>query len=338
MFMKTIIISRTDKIGDVILTLPLAFLLKEKFTDTRIIFLGNSYTKPVLKCTEYIDEIYEWDKITHLSEKERIDFFKKLKADAILHVFPQKEIAQTAFRSGIPFRAGTSHRTFHWLYCNTLLNFSRKKSDLHEAQLNLKLLRPLGLNIERSLEDLSQIKLLNNIPAHDALTATYIDETRINIIFHPRSKGSAREWPLQHYAELCNLLPENKYNIIFSGTEDEAQMYRSFFKNISKNILDAGGKLSLDQYIALISKCDALIAASTGPLHIAAATGIHAFGIYPPIRPMHPGRWAPIGKHVHIFSQNKDCVNCRKTTECQCMKDILPENLKISIESTDFTK
>jgi ADP-heptose:LPS heptosyltransferase len=38
-----------------------------------------------------------------------------------------------------------------------------------------------------------------------------------------------------------------------------------------------------------------LVAASTGPLHIASAVGIHAIGLYPSKRPMHPGRWMPLG-------------------------------------------
>ncbi|MEM8966575.1 MAG: glycosyl transferase, partial [Bacteroidota bacterium] len=33
----------------------------------------------------------------------------------------------------------------------------------------------------------------------------------------------------------------------------------------------------------------------TGPLHIAAASGIYTLGLYPDKRPMHAGRWGPIG-------------------------------------------
>ena len=57
---KKIVISRTDSIGDVALTLPLAGILKEKFPNTKIIFLGNTYTKPILECCQNIDEIWEW--------------------------------------------------------------------------------------------------------------------------------------------------------------------------------------------------------------------------------------------------------------------------------------
>jgi len=102
---------------------------------------------------------------------------------------------------------------------------------------------------------------------------------------------------------------------------------------VRRSFRDVGGMLSLDQYIALIAHCQGLIAASTGPLHIAAATGTHAFGIYPPIRPMHSGRWAPIGKNVHVLTKATVCSSCRKSMYCQCMADILPEMVFAEIES-----
>jgi ADP-heptose:LPS heptosyltransferase len=127
------------------------------------------------------------------------------------------------------------------------------------------------------------------------------------------------------------MLSEEKYNIIFAGTEKEALKYRKYFLNLNRNIKDAGGKLTLEQYIALISNCDGLLAASTGPLHISAILGKHAFGIYPPIRPMHPGRWAPIGKNIYVFVKNIKCSDCRKSKECKCINDIQPEEVKCKI-------
>ncbi len=332
---NNIIISRTDKIGDVILTLPLVALLKEKFKALSIIFLGNTYTKPVLKCCPYVDEIYEWDTMMKYSESKRVSAVKSLNANVILHVFPNIEVAKTAFKAGIKHRIGTSHRYFHLLYCNKLLHFSRKNSTLHEAQLNLKFLKPFN-NVESNLsvEQLSQMPLLTKIPTLNQETEILLDRKRKNIILHPYSRKSARQWPIEYYIDLCNILSEEKYNLIFTGTEDEAQKYRPFLGNINRNINDAGGKLSLEQYISLISSSDGLVASSTGPLHIAAAVGIHAFGIYPPIRPMHPGRWAPIGKNVHIFVKNIKCRDCRKTKTCHCIREITPDMVAKSITSS----
>jgi len=323
--MRSIIISRTDKIGDVILTLPMLAQLKQLLPDCKIIFLCRSYTKPILECNTLIDQIVDWDEIDGLTTKQRVERLKSLEADAIIHVFPHKKIAQDSFRAGIPLRIGTSHRLWHWLYCNKLLNFSRKNSELHESQLNLKLLFPLGYTQQMTTKALSEITLFDSVPQVDETVLSYLDKNRTTLIFHPHSRGSAREWPIEYYVELCNLLPEEKYNIVFCGTAEEEKTYNHALSGIKRAYLNAGGKLSLKQYISLISCAEGLVAASTGPLHIAAACGIYAFGIYPPIRPMHPGRWAPIGKNVHVFVAQKECSDCRKSMPCHCMAEIEPQ-------------
>jgi len=333
--MHNIIISRTDKIGDVILTLPLAAFLKKKFPLARIIFLGNSYTKPIISCADYIDEVIEWDTLSQLPHKEIIEIFKEKQATAILHVFPNKNIAQISFKAGIPMRVGTSHRTYHWLYCNKLLHFGRKKSLLHESQLNLNFLKAFQKFESYSIAELNKPSLMPLLPAADSHTMHFVDKNRKTLILHPHSMGSAREWPLDYFVELCNLLPAEKYHLLFCGTEKEASLYRPFLKKINRDFADAGGKLSLEQYIALISESYGLVAASTGPLHIAAACGIHALGIYPPIRPMHPGRWAPLGKNVHVFVHNENCSLCRKSKNCECMQKIKPEEIFRLLESLE---
>jgi ADP-heptose:LPS heptosyltransferase len=76
--------------------------------------------------------------------------------------------------------------------------------------------------------------------------------------------------------------------------------------------------------MTFISKADGLVAASTGPLHLAAALGIPALGIYPPIRPMHPGRWAPVGPNARVFVKPEYCEDCRRTGDCHCIREIPP--------------
>ena len=78
---KRIIISRTDSIGDVMLTLPMCTWIKRQFENVHIIFLGNDYTKPVLDCFSDIDEFVNWKEIENLPLTQRVDFFKDLKLD-----------------------------------------------------------------------------------------------------------------------------------------------------------------------------------------------------------------------------------------------------------------
>lgn len=320
-----IIISRTDNLGDVMLTLPLAGFLKQYAPKTRISFLGKSYTEPLIACCRHIDDFI--DRAQVLADPKLLG---TLQADAIIFVFPDKAIAQAAAQAGIPLRVGSGHRWWHWLYANKWVFFSRKKSELHEAQLNFKLLKALGIEKIPSLESLSHWYGFE-APALEASFQDILSAESPNVILHPKSKGSAREWPLAYYEALVQQHPE--YHFIVTGTAEEGTRIvaenKDFFA--APNVSNASGKLSLLQLIALIGRCDALVACSTGPLHIAAALGIRAVGIYPPIRPMHPGRWQALGKGVEILVLDKNCEDCRQGGACACIQAISVEAVSKAI-------
>ena len=141
--LHTFIISRTDGIGDVILTLPMAAVLKKEFPGCHILFLGKTYTQEVIRCCVNVDRFLDWDRIRQLSPEQQMTELKATGADVIIHAFPCAAIAQLAKSAGIQLRIGTSGRLFHLLTCNRIIWLSRRRSRLHEAQLNLKLLNGL---------------------------------------------------------------------------------------------------------------------------------------------------------------------------------------------------
>ena len=299
---KHIVISRTDSIGDVSLTLPLAGILKEKYPAARISFLGNTYTKPVIACCKFVDEIWEWAELEKLSETEKIAFLKSKNVDVFIHVFPRKALAKLVKKAKIPHRIGTSHRLFHLFTCNHRPNFTRKNSELHEAQLNVKLLQPLGITTEYSLASLHAYAALTEMPVLNELHAQLLNTGKTNVILHPKSQGSAREWPLEKYMELATTLDESKYTVFFTGTEKEGLLFRHLIPQ-NTHVVDMTGKMSLNELIAFIGAADALVAASTGPLHLAGLTGIKAIGLFSTQRPIHAGRWQPLGNKVFLVEE-----------------------------------
>lgn len=321
-----IIISRTDSIGDVVLTLPMAGIIKQSLTHSKIIFLGRNYTKDVIGLSEHVDEFLSFDDILKLTFQEQVDAFKKLNATHIIHVFPVKEIAMLAKKVGIENRIGTTNRLWHWFTCNVRIKLSRKNSDLHEAQLNTKLLASLGITKEFSLEDLSNAYGFTKIPQLEKNHLDLIGKSKTNIILHPKSKGSAREWGLDNFSKLISELDKTKFTIYISGTAQEGELVKELIAK-HPEVINLTGKLSLQQFIAFINHCDVLIAASTGPLHIAAALGKKAIGLFAPMRPIHPGRWKPIGKQANYLVLNKDCSDCRKTMDCHCIREIQTQEM-----------
>lgn len=288
--LSSILISRTDAIGDVVLTLPIARVLKQRFPHAMIGFLAKPYTHPVLEACADVDEIVALEDFLHKPPTRAWD--------AIIHVFPERQIAERAKQLKIPQRIGTTNRLHHWWRCNRLVPLSRKRSDLHEAQLNLKLLQPLGITDDISLEALSAQSLLTpQAPLPNWLRPMLRNDSP-NIILHATSMGSAREWGLENFSALAEKLQEAGHSVFITGTEKDKAVLQPMLAALGGKVQDLSGKLPLPELIAFIAACDGLVAGSTGPLHIAAALGIVAVGLYPAERPMHPGRWAPIGPHA----------------------------------------
>ncbi|NTW26424.1 MAG: glycosyltransferase family 9 protein [Lentimicrobium sp.] len=325
---RHIIISRTDSIGDVILTFPLLGYLKERFPGVKITFLGQNYTRPVVMACSHVDYFLDWNEMLGHPEETRITLLRSMEADVILHVFPRKEIAYLARKAGIKIRMGTTGRFYHWLTCNQLIKLSRKESPLHEAQLNILLAEKLTGKILLPTEDLPALYGFNKIASLPPEFSELTDPLRFNLILHPKSKGSAREWGTDNFAALATMLPKDEYKVFVTGTKAEGDllMKEGFFDKV-RDITDLTGKMSLEKMISFINAADGLIAASTGPLHIAAALGKIALGIYPPIRPMHPGRWAPLGKNASYLVSEKECSDCLEGGPCQCMLSITPKQV-----------
>jgi len=314
---KRIIVSRIDSIGDVMLTLPICTWLKETFVDCTVIFLGKGYTRAVVEAYKHVDIFEDWGRYENVPKTDKTQQFRALNADIIIHVSPNREIASLAKRLRIPMRIGTSHRSYHLLTCSHRVNFSRKKSKLHEAQLNFELLRPLGLKGIPSLEEIQkatiyfepkQVELPTNVPNLEDC-----------IILHPKSQGSAREWPIEKYVELAERLIAAGEKVVFTGTEAEGALFRD---QIPSRAIDTTGKLTLEQLMLVIGAAKGLVACSTGPLHIAGFSGIRTVGLFSPRRPIHPGRWRALGPDVRVLVENEDCDTCSRGKECKCIENI----------------
>lgn len=320
-----ILVSRTDSIGDVVLTLPICGWIKQHFPNCELIFLGRSYTQPVVECFSVVDRFVDWNAIEALPTVEKLAFFRELNADVCIHVFPNKEVARLAKRVKIPHRIGTSHRSFHLTTCNHRMHFSRKRSPLHEAQLNFELLRPLGLTKIPSVEELIAYTSYFQLP--DApLDLKSSKSSKRSVILHPKSQGSAVEWPIAHYIELAEKLVSAGCQVYFSGTDTEGKLFREAIPT-HLAIHDITGTMDLSTFISFILGVDVLVACSTGPLHIAATCGIRAVGLYSPRRPIHPGRWMPIGAQVSVLTYDDQCPTCLKGKSCECIAQIPVERV-----------
>jgi lipopolysaccharide heptosyltransferase III len=313
-----IIISRVDNIGDVVLTLPLAGLLKQYYPNSEITFLARHYVKDLVNQCQSVDRFMDWEALKTLADESLIAHFD---VDVIIHALPHRRIATIAKRAGIPIRIGSNRRFYHWYTCNYFANFSRKRSHLHEAQLNLKLLKPLGFTPQLNHAELTSLIKLS-LAKTSTRILNFIDPQRFTLIIHPGTNGHTREWPADYFLELINRLPTKSIQVILTGSKTERKKFSHWLTSSPHKIDNVMGELSLLELMQLIKHSDALLANSTGPLHLAGVLGTAAIGLYPACQGLNPERWAPLGQHVYCIVGDTKCQNCGKPGQATCMQSI----------------
>lgn len=297
--MRKIVLSRPDKIGDVILALPLAGVIKRQWPDAHVTFIGQPYTKDIINASQHVDEYIAYDDVVMNSALSDAGF------DAIVHLLPNKAIAFKGMQAGIPIRIGSNRLWYHWVTCNHRLNQARRHSGKHQSELEAELLQPLGItpqNKEALYECLGFTPAAVALP--DDVERHLNDEKPFKLILHPKSGGSAPEWPLNHYLQLVQNLPQEKFKIFITGTASEGSSIESACSELfeAENVIDLCGKLTLRQLLHFIDRSDGFVAASTGPLHVAAACGKKVLGLYSNYVSAHPNRWMPLGKKISVLT------------------------------------
>lgn len=282
---KRIAVVRTDKLGDMVLTLPVLRVIKEVAQSAKIDVIASSYTEVLLKNQEFINEYYLVDLI-----KGGIDeVFKKNRYDVVFFPRPRLDEIWASFRHRIPLRVGSGYR---WYSC--LLNHKvfehRKTAEKNEAQYNVDLVNNIsGRNYKAKL-------LRPYIPENKCIAEKLelIDSYKEIIIIHPGGGGSAPKWDAEKFGKLADLLIKTgKYEVIITGTKEECS-YAHTVQKYADKARNMCGKLSLEELMAVIDKSKCLIANSTGVLHIAAAIGINVIGFYPNTPSMSSKRWGAL--------------------------------------------
>ena len=333
---KNLLIVRTDRIGDVILSLPLAPIIKKHYPECKITFLVRNYTKTLVENNPYIDEviILKEDK-NKIRLKSNVEILSGFNFDSAVIVYPTFITALIIYLSKIEYRIGTGYRWYSWLF-NQKIFEHRKYAEKHELEYNVNLLSRFGIyeevdpvNVNFCLEpdDVSLDKV------HQILSRSDINLNDPVIILHPGSGGSSVDLPQIKFRSLAEKISnELTDNIILTGSEKEKYLCENL--KIKQRFLNLAGRLDLSELIALISKSSIFISNSTGPIHIAAALGKYTIGFYPRIAACSEQRWGPYTNKKLIFTPKIECSDCTREqcSKLDCMNSIEVNDIFYEIE------
>ncbi len=334
---SNILVCRTDKIGDVVLTLPVINALKNYYPESKITFLVSEYTAEIVDGHRAIDEIMIYkpeENVFHLAKR-----IKQKKFDLAIVVFPVFKIALALWIAGVPIRVGTGYRFYSFLF-NKRVFEHRKYAEKHEIEYNLNLIKAIGVKVDEIKFDIF-IPTPSFEKVREILNRNGLSEGDY-IIIHPGSKGSARDLKPSKFRELAQKLSDSGFKIVITGSESEKELAK-FVSDGLKNVYNFAGLFNLKELSALIKYATIFISNSTGPIHIASAVGTTVVGFYPPIKVMSPKRWGPYTNDKIIFMPNVpfECKKCigEKCEFFDCMDLIsidevvnaIKEKLKINV-------
>ncbi len=312
-----ILIIRTDRIGDMVLTLPMATAIKQARPTDQVIILARTYTQPLVSLSLDVDEVFLYDDRDSFSA-----LFKQLRsisADAVLIPSPKFKLVLAAYLAKIPLRIGTAYRWYSILF-NRTIHEHRKTALRNEAEFNLRMLSEVAItaqpNILPSLD-------INKLPPNP-LIDNYI-------VLHCNTGGSTASWSADHWVQLAKKLFEQyHYTIVLTGTATESEFLfimceRMKHYGIDVHILSHGDLLQL---ATVLSQAKLVVAAGTGPGHLAAALDAPTIGIFPLRTPISKERWGFRGKNAVSLSPTSPprptCPNC---DNCDCTQAVSPEQV-----------
>ncbi len=273
---SSILISRTDRLGDLVLTIPLATSIKMKNRSLQVAFLVRKYQAPLLFNHPDVDEILLFDGNFESSLR---------KFDVFIDVFPRFETALRAFRARVPVRIGTAYRLWSFLY-NRRVRVHRRPSVLHEYEYNFKLLEPLG-NFE-----IVKPRLYVSEDERKIAVELLEEFKRPIVALHPTGGRSGPDVRMDVYLEITKFLKNEGVSVIHIGDK------RAEFLPVDR---DFGGETDLRTLMAILKEIDLLISPSTGPMHIANALETPTLAFFKGTGSSRPTRWGPLCEKSRVI-------------------------------------
>jgi lipopolysaccharide heptosyltransferase II len=303
-----ILVTRTDRIGDLVLTTPLFKALREKFSKAHIVALVFLEHREIVEGNPYLDEVILYDKKgSERSWMGQFRFSRKLRSkkfDIVIHAHGTNRMHMAAWLAGIPIRRGYARRAA-WALTHPH-PYNKKEGKKQEAEYLFELLDPLGIAPPQEIKTFFPVTDRAEYSLENLLMFHKVPQDLPWIVLSPSASDVTKMWPVERFAELVTRLQKEGPKIFFAiGTSKDRPVIKKLKQNAQAPIFDLSGKLSLSMLGALLKRSVLLISNDSGPVHIATAVGRPAVSIFGRYEPgLGPVRWRPLGGHSRVVAKD----------------------------------
>ena len=296
---KRIIVARTDKIGDLVLSIPSFFMLKKMYPKAELIVLVRRYNYDIVKNLPYIDRVLKIDDFKKEELLMKIAYFK---ADVFIALFHDEYIAKLVKASKAKIRIGPISKPSSWLLYNKGVLQKRSLSTKNEAEYNLDLVKKLNPMRYSASYELNTEMILTE--ENRRVASLFWEQENLGpkvLVCNPFLGGSTKNLRDEEYGRILKnlLLEEAELEIILTCQISEEERALQLKERIASNkvhIFANGG--SILNVAAVIEKAQLYFGGSTGPTHIAGALGQKIVAFYPNKRTQSKTRWGIFRRYL----------------------------------------
>lgn len=302
---RNILIVRTDRIGDVVLTTPAIAALRAQFPEANIAVLVSSYTRDLVVGNPNVNEVLVDDrKGVHkgvLGFWRLVVDIKQKNFDLAIVFHTKRRTNLLCFLAGIKNRVGYRDKNFGFLL-TTGISDDRHLGQRHESEYCLELLKQIGISLGHPGS------FLPIQPDAEQWINAWLKENNLTdvqiIAVHPGASDPTKCWPLGSFASLMDQISQMQgCRVVVFGAGDTIGMAKELRKLCSRPFLDLTGKTTVAQTAALLKKCRLLVSNDSGPVHMAAALDIYVISLFLRDQPgINPERWRPLGPKGFVLS------------------------------------
>jgi heptosyltransferase-2 len=318
---KRILITRTDRLGDVVLSTPVIRHMRKLYPSAYIAFMVRPENRDVVANNPDLNEVVVYDKYGfHKSFISTLRFalgLRKKRFDTGIALHPTNRVHIIMFLAGIPTRIGYDGKMGFLL---TKRIFHHKQvGKKHEADYNFDLLREAGFDTSGAGRRPYMFTTENEKRLVGCMKRDYGIGDNV-IAMHAGASCPSKRWPPERFAQAADILA-GRYgsDVVLVGGDETSGFSERVASSVKGKITDLTGMLLLGELAEFLSRCRLFISNDSGPVHVAVAVGTPVIAVFGRKDPgLSPLRWGPLGdKDIAL---HKD-VGCEKCLAHNCDKD-----------------
>lgn len=327
---KKILVMRYRFIGDTILSVPFLRNLRYAYPQAEIDVLVGPQSGLVLQGCPYINDLIVFDTTRfHKYDKSEgkaksfLDYawqLRRKKYDLVFVLKRSLSSALLAWLCGAKYRVGYDTQSRGFLLSHKV----KWDSSVHDVESMLDVLKEANVPI---VDDHLEAWVS---PQEDSQIDELVPELAnvpVPVLVHAAAAHPDKMYPLQLWADvICKLAAAAAITPVFTGAQQDKQLYDELQQLCGLTCINLAGKLSLRQSLALYRRMKLAICVDSGPAHLAAAVNVPTVALFGPTDPV---RWRPWGsKHQAVYDESLPCRPCNYHKTCDdrpCLTKLDPQ-------------